>query len=136
MFFRRRFAVQLDQPDSGCCGMAGAWGYEAAHYDVSQACGERALFPAVRNTAGTTLIVADGFSCRHQFEQGDTGRRALHIAEVLELARRCGPEGPAGPHPEQTRDRSDGGGPPTLVAAAVAGAGLVGVAAARRLRRR
>ncbi len=76
--------LELECPDSGCCGMAGAWGYEKAHYDVSMACGERVLFPEVRKAARDTLIVTDGFSCRTQIEQG-TGRRALHLAEVLAL---------------------------------------------------
>ena len=48
-----RMGVELDAPDTGCCGMAGAWGYERAHYDVSQACGERAILPAVREARRT-----------------------------------------------------------------------------------
>jgi Fe-S oxidoreductase len=52
--------------DSGCCGMAGSFGYEQGHYEVSQACGEPVLFPAVRGTAADDLVVAPGFSCRHQ----------------------------------------------------------------------
>jgi Fe-S oxidoreductase/FAD/FMN-containing dehydrogenase len=72
--------------DSGCCGMAGAFGYEkGAHYDVSIACGERVLLPAVRAADADTLLVADGFSCREQIEQ-TTGRHAMHLAEVLKLA--------------------------------------------------
>ncbi len=65
--------------DSGCCGMAGSFGYE--HYDVSMAIGERALFPAVRKAADSQ-IAAPGFSCRHQIEHG-TGRRARHPVEIL-----------------------------------------------------
>jgi Fe-S oxidoreductase len=72
--------------DSGCCGMAGAFGYEKGeHYDVSIACGERVLLPAVRAAAPDTLIVADGFSCREQIAQ-TTGRHAIHSAELLKLA--------------------------------------------------
>jgi Fe-S oxidoreductase len=72
--------------DSGCCGMAGAFGYEKGeHYRVSIACGERVLLPAVRDAADDTLIVADGFSCREQIEQ-TTHRKALHLAEVLAMA--------------------------------------------------
>jgi Fe-S oxidoreductase len=78
-----RMGVKLDAPETGCCGMAGAWGYERGHYDVSRACGERLLLPAVRDASPDTLIVADGFSCRHQIAQGDTGRKAMHIAEAL-----------------------------------------------------
>jgi hypothetical protein len=66
--------------------MAGAFGFEKGeHYDVSIACGERVLLPAVRAAASETLIVANGFSCREQIAQ-TTGRRAVHIAEVLQMA--------------------------------------------------
>jgi FAD/FMN-containing dehydrogenase/Fe-S oxidoreductase len=72
--------------DSGCCGMAGAFGYDRGErYDVSIACGERVLLPAVRGAPADTLIVADGFSCREQIAQ-TTARRAIHSAELLKLA--------------------------------------------------
>jgi len=96
-----QMGATLEIPDAGCCGMAGAWGYERTHYDVSQACGERVLLPAVREAPLTQLIVTDGFSCRHQIEQGNTGRRALHTAQVLQLARDHGPDGPDGRYPER-----------------------------------
>ncbi|GAB4430089.1 MAG: FAD-binding and (Fe-S)-binding domain-containing protein [Bacteroidia bacterium] len=67
---------------SGCCGMAGSFGYEAEHYDVSMKIGELVLFPAVRQAAPGTLIAAPGTSCRHQIADG-TGRQALHPVEVL-----------------------------------------------------
>jgi Fe-S oxidoreductase len=73
--------------DSGCCGMAGSFGYEKGHYEVSKACGERVLFPAVRDAAPDDLVVAPGFSCRHQIADFCDGRRALHTAELLEMAR-------------------------------------------------
>jgi Fe-S oxidoreductase len=68
--------------DSGCCGMAGPFGFEKKSYDVSQTLGERVLLPAVRAAAPGTVIVADGFSCREQIAQ-NTGKRAVHLAEVL-----------------------------------------------------
>ncbi len=71
--------------DSSCCGMAGSFGYEARHHDISMAMGELALLPAVRAAAPSSMIVADGFSCRHQISDG-AGRNALHVARVLELA--------------------------------------------------
>ena len=77
-----RYGVDFEVPDSGCCGMAGAFGFEKSHYDVSLAIGERVLLPEVRKAAPDTLIVADGFSCREQIAQA-TGRRPLHLAEVL-----------------------------------------------------
>ncbi len=81
-----RLGLDYSILDSGCCGMAGAFGYEKGeHYRVSIACGERVLLPAVRNAAPDTLIVANGFSCREQILQ-TTGRRALHLAEVVALA--------------------------------------------------
>lgn len=85
-----KMGLDVDLPDSGCCGMAGAFGFEkGAHYDVSIACGERVLLPAVRRAAAGTLIMADGFSCREQITQ-TTGRHALHLAQVIQLALRDG----------------------------------------------
>ncbi len=92
--------VEVEVPESGCCGMAGAWGYERSHYDVSIACGERVLLPKVREVPADTLIVTAGFSCRSQIEQ-TTERRALHIAQVIQLARDHGADGPRGPDPER-----------------------------------
>lgn len=74
--------------DSGCCGMAGSFGFEKGEkYDVSMAAGERVLFPAVRTADDDTIVITDGFSCREQIAH-DTDRRALHLAEVLQLALR------------------------------------------------
>jgi Fe-S oxidoreductase len=73
--------------ESGCCGMAGSFGYEAEHYSTSLAIGERVLLPEVRKTESSTIILADGFSCKEQIEQ-QTGRRAVHLAEVLAMALR------------------------------------------------
>jgi FAD/FMN-containing dehydrogenase/Fe-S oxidoreductase len=81
----RSMGVELKSPDSGCCGMAGSFGFEREKYEISRAIGERVLLPAVRNAAPQTLIVSDGFSCREQIAQL-TGRRALHLAEILNLA--------------------------------------------------
>jgi FAD/FMN-containing dehydrogenase/Fe-S oxidoreductase len=81
----RKMGVELQALDSGCCGMAGAFGFEADKYAVSQAAGERVLLPAVRAAAAETVIVSDGFSCREQIQQA-TGRRARHVAEVLQMA--------------------------------------------------
>ena len=67
---------------SGCCGMAGSFGYEKDHYDVSMKIGELVLFPAVREAHGDVVVSAPGTSCRHQIKDG-TGRIALHPVEVL-----------------------------------------------------
>ena len=71
--------------EASCCGMAGAFGYEARHYDVSMRMAEAALLPALRAAPPAALIVADGFSCRHQIADG-CGRETLHVAQVLERA--------------------------------------------------
>ena len=73
---------EVEEVDSGCCGMAGSFGYEAEHYEISQAMGERRLLPAVREAGESTTIVAAGVSCRQQIKHG-TGRQAFHPAEVL-----------------------------------------------------
>jgi FAD/FMN-containing dehydrogenase/Fe-S oxidoreductase len=70
---------------SSCCGMAGAFGYEAEHFEISMKMGELGLFPAVRRSDAGAVIVADGTSCRHQIRDG-TGRQAVHVARVLESA--------------------------------------------------
>jgi FAD/FMN-containing dehydrogenase/Fe-S oxidoreductase len=96
-----RMGLDVEEVDAGCCGMAGGWGYEQGHYDVSIACGERVLLPKVREASHDALVVADGFSCRSQIEQAATGRRGLHLAQVLALAREHGPAGPPEPYPER-----------------------------------
>jgi FAD/FMN-containing dehydrogenase/Fe-S oxidoreductase len=81
----RRLGVDYEMPSPGCCGMAGAFGFEKEKYPVSLAIGELDLLPAVRNTPDDWLIIANGFSCREQIRQC-TGRHALHLAEVIQLA--------------------------------------------------
>ncbi len=81
----RKMGANLQSIDSGCCGMAGPFGFEKEKYAISQAVGERVLLPAVREAARETLIISDGFSCREQILQA-TGRRALHLAEAIQLA--------------------------------------------------
>ncbi len=77
--------LRVEQIESSCCGMAGSFGYEARHQDVSMAMGELSLFPAVRAAGGRTWIVADGTSCRRQIEDG-TGRESHHVAQILSRA--------------------------------------------------
>ena len=78
-----RLGLDVERPPQGCCGMAGAFGFAAETYGVSQAIGERVLLPAVRDAPSETLIIADGFSCREQIEQG-TSRKTIHLAELLQ----------------------------------------------------
>jgi Fe-S oxidoreductase len=123
-----KMGVEVEELDAGCCGMAGGWGYEQGHYDVSVACGERVLLPKVREAQPETLIVTDGFSCRSQIEQGKTGRRALHAAQVLALAREYGPGGPPGPYPEQAAPGRPPGRPAGKASRAAVAAGIAAAA--------
>ena len=96
----RKLGLDYEILNSGCCGMAGSFGFESGHYDVSVAVGERVLLPAVRAADASTLIIADGFSCREQIA-GLTGRGALHLAQLLQMALHEGPEGPREVPPER-----------------------------------
>ena len=73
----------MDVLDSGCCGLAGNFGFEAGHYDVSVACAEHGLWPAVRDARPETAVLADGFSCRTQIQAGHLGREGIHLAQLL-----------------------------------------------------
>ena len=86
----RKMGIDFESPAPGCCGMAGAFGFEKDKYDVSVAIGELELLPAVRKASPETLIIADGFSCREQVAQC-TNRRALHLAEVMQMAAQAEP---------------------------------------------
>ena len=126
--------IDFQVPASGCCGMAGAFGFEAGeHYDVSIACGERVLLPEVRDAPDDTIIMANGFSCREQISQG-TDREALHLAQVIQLALR-GRSQEGRPEAELVRARASA----RRVAAvrtttAVAGLGLAGALLVRGIK--
>jgi FAD/FMN-containing dehydrogenase/Fe-S oxidoreductase len=81
----RAAGAELEVLDAGCCGMAGAFGYERTHFEVSRAIGARVLFPAIDKAPSDAIIVADGFSCRSQIRHFCPSRRPLHLAEVLNL---------------------------------------------------
>ncbi|MCB9536039.1 MAG: FAD-binding oxidoreductase [Myxococcales bacterium] len=134
----RRAGMTVDTPSTGCCGMAGAFGFERSKYAVSVAVGERALLPRVRDASDATLIVADGFSCREQIRQL-TDRRALHVAEVIQLGLRRD-QAPRAPRPEARHQalqpealRPARLRPRSLIAAAAAA--LLGAAVVRWARR-
>ncbi|MBM7790204.1 FAD-binding and (Fe-S)-binding domain-containing protein [Tenggerimyces flavus] len=82
----KRVGVDAERLPSGCCGLAGNFGFERGHYEVSMAAGERVLLPRVRSAPADTVVLADGFSCRTQIDQGGTGRYAVHLAELLATA--------------------------------------------------
>ncbi|GAA1268060.1 FAD-binding and (Fe-S)-binding domain-containing protein [Sphaerisporangium rubeum] len=125
--------------DSGCCGLAGNFGFEKGHYEVSEACAERVLLPEIRQASPAALVLADGFSCRTQIEQSDAGgREAVHLAQVL----RAGLRHERGPEACPERSLAVRTAPPSTAArvAATAAAGTAAAALAvlarRTLRRR
>jgi Fe-S oxidoreductase len=77
--------LSVEVVETSCCGMAGAFGLEAEHYDTSMAMAELTLLPSLRALPADTLIVADGTSCRHQIDHG-IGRSAVHVAQLLDRA--------------------------------------------------
>ncbi|GAA0910063.1 FAD-binding and (Fe-S)-binding domain-containing protein [Streptomyces thermoalcalitolerans] len=122
----RRARLDADVLDEGCCGLAGDFGFERGHHEISMAVAEQGVLPAVREAAPDSLVLADGFSCRTQIDQGGTGRRALHLAEALAL----GLEGNLpGRQPERLAERPS---PPSRTArwATTAGAAALTAAAA------
>jgi len=84
-----RCGAELDLAPPGCCGLAGAFGYEASHYQASMAMGELAVLPAVRAAGQEAVVMAEGFSCATQVSHA-TGRRPLHLAELLAAGLRDG----------------------------------------------
>ena len=85
-----RLGLDAEVLQSGCCGLAGSFGYEAGDkYEISMRCAEEALLPRLRDAGTNALVLADGFSCRHQIEHA-SGRTPLHLAEALQLALRSG----------------------------------------------
>jgi FAD/FMN-containing dehydrogenase/Fe-S oxidoreductase len=134
-----KMGLDYEVLDSGCCGLAGSWGFEEDKHDLSMQIGERRLLPAAREAETDTIFMADGFSCKTQVMQGDTGRRPLHTAQVLKMALDHGSGGtPWGQLPEKSYPdvTLDGKVPISEVALAGAGVALVGGALAWALRRR
>ena len=121
-----KLGLDFEILDSGCCGVAGSWGYEKGdHYEVSMKAGERVLLPAVRGADKDALIVTDGFSCRSQIAEA-TDRRALHLAQVIQMALRNG-GGPSGDYPESGYFRAKSSQPSLRDAALLtAGVALTG----------
>lgn len=128
-----RMGLQANVPDSGCCGLAGSFGFEDEKYDVSVACGERVILPEVRAASKETVIIADGFSCREQIRQ-HTDRMPLHTAQVLKMAMSNGSARVAYPERHHVEERDV---PPVgrYAPIAIAGAVIAGVLAGVTLKR-
>jgi Fe-S oxidoreductase len=130
--------AEAERLDSGCCGLAGNFGFEAGHLEVSKACAEHVLLPAVRSADPEVVVLADGFSCRTQIHELDSGgREAVHLAELLDRARH-GAARPAvhgdlapGDRPDRPPAVARGAALAVVAGAAALAAGLLG----RRVRR-
>jgi Fe-S oxidoreductase len=126
--------------DATCCGMAGSFGFEPDHIQVADRIGELGVLPKARRAEKTTIIVADGFSCQTQIEQGKTGRQALHLAQVLQMALDKGPDGPPleklpeADYPKVRRASLTTGVPQLAAAFIGLGMGLVGSLLLRKMR--
>ena len=126
-----RMGLDFELLDSGCCGLAGSFGFEHEHHEISLQIGEHKLMPMVRGAAKDTLVIADGFSCKTQVEQM-TDRRPLHTAQVLKMAIDEGVEGVAGSYPEREYPDvcPDRRRPTAAIAAVAAGTAVLGGGAA------
>jgi Fe-S oxidoreductase len=125
-----RLGVEYEVLDAGCCGMAGSFGYQAGdHYDVSVAVAEHSLLPKLRETPSSTIVVADGFSCRGQIEQLD-GREPLHIAQLVQRALR--ESGRTGREKAEPRTRLPRGGPRLMAGVGALALAATGAVAIRR----
>jgi Fe-S oxidoreductase len=135
----QEMGLEVEPVSGGCCGLAGSWGFEKGKYRISMDCGEQALLPAVREASQDTLVVANGFSCKTQIQHARTGRRALHLSQVMQLARAA--QGtPDGKPPERLTPDQRPSPPPRrraarAVALAAIAAGAVGGGVAVRSRR-
>ena len=130
MALMRDMGMRPEALDSGCCGLAGNFGFQPGHLEVSEACAERVLLPRLRESDADTVVMADGFSCRTQVHQLDSGgREGVHLAEVLQAALH---DDPATGRPEQAYgDRpAEPSRAARLGALAAAGAAAGGVLAA------
>ncbi|MDQ3862333.1 MAG: FAD-binding protein [Actinomycetota bacterium] len=133
-----KMGLDYEVLDSGCCGLAGSWGFEEDKYELSMKIGERRLLPAARSAEEDTILLADGFSCKTQIQQGGTDRRALHTAQVIKMALEHGTGGtphnarPESYYPDVTLEASS----PDLKTAALAGGVIAGGAVLWALARR
>jgi FAD/FMN-containing dehydrogenase/Fe-S oxidoreductase len=129
-----RLEIEYEVLDSGCCGMAGAFGFEDDKYEISQAAAERVLLPAIRDSDPRTLVITNGFSCREMIEQNGL-RSPLHTAEVLHMALQRAGRLPTPDRTAVTATDADGAPGSVLKLAAVAGLGYLAYRATRTLLR-
>jgi Fe-S oxidoreductase len=132
-----KMGLDYEVLDSGCCGLAGSWGFEEDKYELSMKIGERRLLPAARGASEDTILLADGFSCKTQIDHG-TDRRAMHTGQVIRMALDHGTGGtPHGERPEsEYPDVMLDTPSPELKTAVLAGGAIAGGAMLWALKRR
>lgn len=97
--------LDAQEAKGGCCGLAGSWGFESGKYDISMQCGEIGFLPAVRKAAPSTVVIANGFSCKTQLDEAKIGRHALHAGEVMRVAQKLGSPRVRAEYPERLREK-------------------------------
>ena len=119
----KKMGLDCEMPDTGCCGMAGSFGFEAEKYDVSKGAANACCCPRCAPRGRDTLMIADGFSCREQVRQ-TTDRVPLHLAEVIQMGMREGAAGTPGDYPERKYITPVPARPSFLASVAVLAGGL------------
>ena len=128
-FLQEQMGLEVEEAKGGCCGLAGSWGFEAGKYDLSMQCAEVGFLPAARTTEKSTLIIANGFSCKTQLEQSGVGRHALHTAEVMRIARASNSHRMHAQFPERLREPKPSAPPAVKAARAAVVIGFSAIAA-------
>lgn len=128
----KHLGMDYKLPQNGCCGLAGSFGFERKKHPLSIKIAEKELLPHIHDAPDDTFIIADGFSCREQIHH-TTGRRALHTAEVMQMALHSGPKGPMKGRPEREIVEQFEGEVRSTLTRAIAGIGAAAVAGAAAL---
>jgi len=102
---KEQMGLDAEEAKGGCCGLAGSWGFETGKYDISMQCGEIGFLPAVRRAAPSTVVIADGFSCKTQLDESKLGRHALHTGEVMRIAQKLASGHTRAQYPERLREQ-------------------------------
>ena len=130
---KQDMGVDAEEAKGGCCGLAGSWGFETGKHDISMQCGEVGLLPAVRKAEPSTVIIANGFSCKTQLEQSGVGRQALHLGELMRMAQKLGAPRMHGAYPEELRETKPQASSSVKLMRTASTLGLIGAAVAATL---
>ncbi|HEV2326005.1 MAG TPA: FAD-linked oxidase C-terminal domain-containing protein [Terracidiphilus sp.] len=127
---KENMGLDAEEAEGGCCGLAGSWGFETGKYSISMECGEIGFLPAVRKAAPSTVVIANGFSCKTQLDESKIGRHALHAGEVMRIAQKLGSPHIRAEYPEHLREKKPQASPRDRAARAGVVLGLAAAAIA------